>query len=624
MKAAGYKGNNKKERSVAVTCPKWSDRNKLLQCNNFECPTDCKMTDWSDWTDCSTKCDPGRESRTRQVQTWHKNGGMTCPDLQQTRSCNLDHHDKCSYDCTPSNDEEEDHEGCMLACTFPEENYMRRQTLYRYDIEEIEKGTGECADKNHPSRVRPGNCQEAWKPCKGDEVCALKPTALTFVYENSQFTTKLGSFLIASFIVSLLQRVRAVRADFTYVKVGLVKFGNGISSWDGYSYDEDTGERVYEVSEAQVVHPHTSKMEDLISILNKDAREIAKVKAASAGGVSQSVGKEGGLAERSWRLGFPNLQQGLDAAKGLITERQKTENDIQYAERVIILTRGKKLDCTDARSVIDDMEKENKAVVSAIVFDSEYQVSAEGTDAAIEKFVTYPFDKHISVVPGLHVLSSEDTREQFASKVLPMVCPSAYSPEVELKAECDLNVVPLHAGRTCPNWNLDLTSTNRYVSTIGECAQLAAAGNYTSFVFTQDAEETTHFQLPNVDPYASGGSFGGYGGDEGSAKPLMDYKDHQPVFKANCLSHPEFGKEPIWVGGDVNKVNHDTCKFQSEFDKAMGKTGKSWLTQNFAVSGFELTSHWGVLQAGDCPQLPNAGAGGESSTGGGKSMFLEK
>jgi hypothetical protein len=50
-------------------------------------PTDCTVSDWSEWSACSAECGGGATTRTRTVITEASCGG-TCPELSESVSCN--------------------------------------------------------------------------------------------------------------------------------------------------------------------------------------------------------------------------------------------------------------------------------------------------------------------------------------------------------------------------------------------------------------------------------------------------------------------------------------------------------------------------------------------------------
>jgi len=52
-------------------------------------PNDCEVSNWSAWGSCSSGCN-GVQSRTRSVTQPMKPGGLACPALTQSQSCNQD------------------------------------------------------------------------------------------------------------------------------------------------------------------------------------------------------------------------------------------------------------------------------------------------------------------------------------------------------------------------------------------------------------------------------------------------------------------------------------------------------------------------------------------------------
>nr|XP_027193633.1 uncharacterized protein LOC113788369 [Dermatophagoides pteronyssinus] len=67
-------------------CPPLID--KELNCNSdIKCPVDCKLSDWGNWSVCSAECGLGQVTRTREILVAPQNGGKPCGDLTQSADC---------------------------------------------------------------------------------------------------------------------------------------------------------------------------------------------------------------------------------------------------------------------------------------------------------------------------------------------------------------------------------------------------------------------------------------------------------------------------------------------------------------------------------------------------------
>lgn len=85
-------GTQSRERSV-LTVPSSlssSDCPNTLEsttCMQSICPVDCDLSPWSDWSACSSSCGMGSQSRSRQIATQPSDSGFPCAGLSQNRNC---------------------------------------------------------------------------------------------------------------------------------------------------------------------------------------------------------------------------------------------------------------------------------------------------------------------------------------------------------------------------------------------------------------------------------------------------------------------------------------------------------------------------------------------------------
>lgn len=102
-RSCGAHGVMTKRRSIVVSpkyggtlCPPLS---ASKACNTVLCPADCKVTSWTSWTSCSSKCGVGMKRRTRAVLNYASHGGRNCPITVEMRQCDLG---RCTGNCQVS------------------------------------------------------------------------------------------------------------------------------------------------------------------------------------------------------------------------------------------------------------------------------------------------------------------------------------------------------------------------------------------------------------------------------------------------------------------------------------------------------------------------------------------
>jgi hypothetical protein len=74
-------------------CPPVLER---VDCNNFDCPTSCKMAEWEEWGKCSADCGGGIRERSRGIEVPASHGGDPCDVDHITQACNTF---SCDSDC---------------------------------------------------------------------------------------------------------------------------------------------------------------------------------------------------------------------------------------------------------------------------------------------------------------------------------------------------------------------------------------------------------------------------------------------------------------------------------------------------------------------------------------------
>jgi len=56
-------------------------------CNHADCPVDCQMSGWSDWSECDKTCGTGDQHRTRTELFKAEHGGKVCPAAKENKAC---------------------------------------------------------------------------------------------------------------------------------------------------------------------------------------------------------------------------------------------------------------------------------------------------------------------------------------------------------------------------------------------------------------------------------------------------------------------------------------------------------------------------------------------------------
>jgi hypothetical protein len=147
-------GGGSKTRSRSITtnpahgglpCP--STLTETINCNENPCPIHCEMNEWSEYSECSNDqdCGEGTKTKTRSVKTNPAHGGTPCPTiLSETQKCDMD---PCPIDCVVSDWSPWDNcPKCKKEGDDPEQNRFRSITT------QSNYGGKKCPTNLHESR----------------------------------------------------------------------------------------------------------------------------------------------------------------------------------------------------------------------------------------------------------------------------------------------------------------------------------------------------------------------------------------------------------------------------------------------------------------------------------------
>lgn len=526
--------------TIALGCPKTEFMH--LTCNAFLCPKHCSVSDWSSWAECTAECDKGMEQRSRDVVHMPLNGGNSCPPLQESRPCNLQ---KCNEPCELHEaflDEadvfNDKHHTCLSACSGTDEEGQpeQRYKIMQRPMFKAAVGNGGCPKmEDEGIRTRAEPCTSYYgedRRCSGDEICG-DTMDLVIAYECSASVTRLGCWFMATFVVSLLERMPTIGFLMPKLKIGLVKFGNGISKTNdgGATYYVNQAKRMsWLTTENRRMRPRI--LNDIISVFH---------------------------GKSNYRLGFTNIGSAVKQAGTILDRSWRTEgNSDQVAkQKILILTKGKRAECTPLKTVADGLKKKG-ITLDIVLFSSTYKNSPDAAAKTLQDSVTYPYRFHLHNPGALSKLNDFTWRSNAAGKLIPKICPGAFSMQQFFWGSCNKGEQIVHRGRTCPDWTYALA---KKPITLSKCRNKAHDKGYKGFVWTD----------PNSTP--------------GMTEP-------------NCFTHKIFGK--LAQVDEEDKPKDDTCHYVPDYAPKGNATAMEeytgWEGQALPAGEADATSHYRVLE----------------------------
>jgi hypothetical protein len=181
----GYKG---------AKCPPL----RLTQvCNTIQCPIDCHVEEWSEWSSCSTKCGGGIRERIRSIKRHERHGGQPCGPASDTETCSLQ---SCDKDCELGPWTKLSSMKCDVACGGG----------MKWSVREVEKpaeGQGKCPDPYSEERYRLSPCNTFPCHAAGDTLVCDSMVDVVILLDGSgslgasgwAATKKMGEKLVRAF-----------------------------------------------------------------------------------------------------------------------------------------------------------------------------------------------------------------------------------------------------------------------------------------------------------------------------------------------------------------------------------------------------------------------------------------
>lgn len=531
--------------TIALGCPKTEFMH--LTCNAFLCPKHCDTSEWSKWGECTAECDKGMEQRSRDIVHMPLNGGNSCPPLQESRTCNLQ---KCNEPCELHEafiDEadafNDPHHTCLQACagTDSEGHPEQRWKIMQRPMYKAAVGNGGCPKMEEEFvRTRAEPCTSYYgedRRCHGDEVCNDNMD-LVIAYECSASVTRLGCWFMATFVVALLERMPTLSFFTPKLKIGLVKFGNGISKTldNGNTYYVNPAKRMsWLTSENRRMRPRI--LNDVIRVFH---------------------------GQSNYKLGFTNIGSAVKEAGKILDRSWRTEgsSDQVAKQKILVLTKGKRAECTPLKTVADGLKKKG-ITLDVVLFSTTYKNSPDAAAKTLQDSVTYPYRFHLHSPGALSKLNDFQWRQNMASRLIPKICPGAFSVKSFFWGSCEKGEQIVHRSRTCHDWTYALAK--RPIG-LTKCRNKAHDKGFKGFIWT--------------DPISQPG-----------------------MTEPNCFTHKVYGK--LAQVDDHDRPVDDTCQYVPDYAPKSNATAleeyKGWEGQALPAGEADSTSHYRVLEgASEC------------------------
>jgi uncharacterized protein YegL len=199
-------------------------------CNDFPCPVNCAVDDWSGWSSCSKDCGGGVMARSRNIEREPEFGGEECPPTSDAQMCNVG---SCDVDCTI--DDWAEWSPCSKACDGG------IQVRRRAELTPLQ-GAGHCSDPDCFEKTEQcADIRFEQKPCNDfkcdNNVACDSKVDLLLLLDGSGSVRSRGFKKEKQFAEDLLGRMSLGEDG---AKAGYIKFSKKIEIGAQMTFDETT------------------------------------------------------------------------------------------------------------------------------------------------------------------------------------------------------------------------------------------------------------------------------------------------------------------------------------------------------------------------------------------------